>query len=130
MTDQSTSRRMAAVKQQNTTPELVVHQLLDSMRYEYRLHATDLPGCPDIVFRQSRKVIFVHGCFWHRHGCHRTSTPATRHAYWMEKFQRTVKRDKVSQRLLRQAGWKIAVIWECQIKNPTRLRNRIRTFLN
>ncbi len=119
---------MAAIKQRNTVPERMVRTALHRMGYRYRLHAGDLPGCPDIVFRSKQKVIFVHGCFWDRHNCRRSTTPILRREYWLQKFRRTVARDLSSRQRLRQLGWKSFVVWECQINSAT-LKNRLETIL-
>lgn len=128
MVNQATSLRMAAVKQRDTHPERIIRSVLHRMGYRYRLHARELPGCPDIVFRPKKKVIFVHGCFWHRHDCRRTTTPIVRRAYWTQKFERTVARDHFTQQKLQNLGWKLLVVWECQTKSFN-LETRLRRFL-
>ena len=123
---------MAAVKSKNTVPEMVVRRLVHAMGYRYRLHAKNLPGTPDLVFPSRRKVVNVHGCFWHMHTCGRCRIPSSRRAYWIAKMQRNTARDKRTQRALRKAGWRVLVIWECQTfpARLERLRTRIVAFLD
>lgn len=114
----------------NTHPEVVVRKLTYPLGYHYRLHRKDLPGCPDIVFPKRKKVIFINGCFWHRHTCKKgRSIPATRKKFWQQKFERTIERDKKNKRELKKLGWKVLVVWECQIKKPEKLINKISKFL-
>jgi DNA mismatch endonuclease (patch repair protein) len=109
---------MQAVKSKDTAPEMVVRHLLYSLGIRYRLHRRELPGCPDLVFFSKRKVIFIHGCFWHGHQCSRGArTPKTNVAYWTTKIERNRKRDTETERQLQNAGWSVLVIWECQIRN-------------
>lgn len=109
---------MRAVRSQNTTPELSVRSLLHQLGFRFRVHRSDLPGRPDIILPRYRTVIFVHGCFWHRHpGCVRASTPATRQDYWLPKFARTVARDQCNQLSLRDLGWNVVVVWECEVRS-------------
>lgn len=125
-------RAMAAVKGKDTTPELAVRRMVHAMGYRYRLHAKELPGKPDIVFRPRKKAIFVHGCFWHRHGaarCGKAVTPKTRRAYWQAKLDRNVARDAAAIRALRRAGWSVLVIWECELRRPERVARRLARFL-
>ena len=112
------SRNMSAIKSKNTKPEIAVRKLLHSMGYRFRLHRKDLPGSPDIVLPKYKTVIFVHGCFWHRHeNCKYASTPKTRQEFWEAKFRENINRDKLNQENLSSKGWKIIIIWECEIKN-------------
>lgn len=126
---------MRAVRSENTAPEVVVRKLAHGLGLRFRLHRRDLPGTPDLTFPGRRKVIFVHGCFWHRHphpDCRRgRSTPASRRAFWEAKFARNVARDRRAQRALRAAGWGVMVVWECQTKpaGRARLAARLRRFL-
>lgn len=111
------SRMMAGIKGRNTLPELVVRRALHAAGFRYRLHAADLPGRPDVVLPKYRAVILVHGCFWHRHpGCRFTTTPATRFEFWAEKFARNVDRDARNRQALQAAGWRIATLWECGVR--------------
>ena len=108
------SRIMAAVKSQDTTPELVARRIAHALGYRYRLHVRALPGCPDMVLPRLRKIINVHGCFWHMHACGRCRIPASRRRYWEEKLRRNRERDRRTLRALRRANWRVLVVWECQ----------------
>ena len=111
------SRNMSAIKSKNTKPEITLRKLLHSMGYRFRLHRKDLPGSPDIVLPKYKTVIFVHGCFWHRHeNCKYASTPKTRKEFWEKKFRENINRDNLNQANLSLKGWKIIIIWECQLK--------------
>ena len=124
------SAMMAAVRSKNTSPELAVRKLIHSMGYRYRLHGSGLPGKPDLVFAGKRKVIFVHGCFWHRHrGCAKASTPKTRVDFWQTKFDRNVARDKKTVRSLKRLGWQVSTIWQCELKDAARVARRLNEFL-
>lgn len=123
-------RIMSAVRGRDTKPEMVVRRLLFSMDYRYRLHRKDLPGRPDVVFARRRKAIFVHGCFWHRHGgCRKTTSPKKRAEFWTEKFDRNVERDRRVEDQLAAMGWSSLVVWECETNAPERLASRLRSFL-
>lgn len=127
---ETTSRRMAAVRQRDTLPELTVRRLAHRLGYRFRVHQSDLPGKPDIVFSRLKTVIFVHGCFWHRHqDCKRASMPRTRKDYWTDKFAKTVSRDRDQRERLRAAGWKVYVIWECETIDRNRLRQTLESTL-
>ena len=109
-----------------------VRRLVHGLGYRYRLHASDLPGRPDLVFRPRRKVIFVHGCFWHRHeGCSRNRTPKSpdRREFWRNKLDGNARRDRVNQAALREMGWAVLVIWECETKDLDRLAEKVTEFL-
>jgi DNA mismatch endonuclease (patch repair protein) len=124
------SALMSRVKGKNTRPELIVRRLVHKLGYRYRLHRRDLPGSPDIVLPRGRKVIFVHGCFWHRHpGCPRASTPKTREAFWESKLSGNVKRDAAAQLALEAAGWKVLVVWECETRSVCQLKDMLISFL-
>jgi DNA mismatch endonuclease (patch repair protein) len=124
------SRIMRAVKATDTSPEMTVRRLVHAMGYRYRLHREGLPGKPDLVFPRLRKVIFVHGCFWHGHNCPRGARmPVRNKQYWEAKIARNVARDKRELRRLRSLGWKCLVIWECQIRDLQRMRSTILRFL-
>lgn len=115
------SRVMAAVRSRDTSPERVVRKLATALGLRYRLHSPKVPGRPDLVFPRLRKVVFVHGCFWHRHACPRgRSHPATRRKFWAAKFARNVERDREVRRRLHREGWQVLVVWECQLA-PRRL---------
>jgi DNA mismatch endonuclease (patch repair protein) len=118
------SSMMAAVRRQHTKPELNLRIALHRAGLRYRLHRRDLPGTPDVVFVRSRVAIFVQGCFWHRHsGCPRTTTPATRVEFWLDKFAKNVARDCRVQSSLKAAGWRVFVVWECQVKSVDAARD-------
>ena len=126
------SRNMSRIRSKNTTPELVVRRLIHGLGYWYRLHAPDLPGRPDLVFRRARKAIFVHGCFWHRHRCpNGLATPKTRPQFWRGKFQINMARDIAARRALRRDGWRVLVVWECETraKDRTVLTRKLVRFL-
>ena len=109
------SALMARVRQKDTEPELAVRRCLHRLGYRFRLHRSDLPGTPDIVLPKHEKVIFVHGCYWHRHpGCGRSTTPKTRTSFWENKFLTNVRRDVENMRKLRESGWEPIVVWECE----------------
>ena len=122
------SRNMSAIKSKNTKPEIAVRKLLHSMGYRFRLHRKDLPGSPDIVLPKYKTVIFVHGCFWHRHeNCKYATTPKTRKEFWEKKFRENINRDNLNQANLSLKGWKIIIIWECQLKGD--IKKLIRELL-
>jgi len=124
------SKTMRAVKSKNTSPEITVRRLLHAQGYRYRLHADELPGKPDIVFRPRKKAIFVHGCFWHGHDCRRGArVPNTNQDYWVAKIQRNVERDKVHRAALDSLGWSVLVIWECETKDLEALKKRLTEFM-
>ncbi len=129
---QDRSRIMAAVRSTDTTPELVVRKLAHSLGYRFRLHRKDLPGCPDLVFPSRRKVIFVHGCFWHQHTCKRGARiPSSGREYWGRKLARNSTRGRRVRRQLSMLGWSVMVVWECKTvaKRRERLARRIQRFL-
>jgi len=108
---------MARVKGRDTRPEKILRSLLFRHGFRFRLHRADLPGKPDIVLPRYKSVVFVHGCFWHRHaGCKRASMPASNRAYWERKFQRTVLRDAANTLALEQLGWRVIIVWECELR--------------
>lgn len=122
---------MSRIKGGNTSPEFVVRRRAHALGFRFRLHRRDLPGTPDLVFPKFRKVVFVHGCFWHRHvGCKMASTPKTRAAFWQTKFDANVKRDARKEAQLRTLGWDVLVIWECETRNPALLDIKLLMFLN
>ena len=129
------SWNMSRIRSKGMKPEMVVRRLIHSMGYRYRLHRKDLPGKPDLVFGPSRKVIFVHGCFWHQHedpSCKIARIPKTKLDYWMPKLRRNVERDHEHQAQLKEQGWHVLVLWECELKgaNVTVIRDRVRMFLD
>ena len=132
LTVRERSERMSRIRSKDTKPEMRVRRLVHGLGYRYRLHASDLPGRPDLVFRPRRKVIFVHGCFWHRHeGCSRNRIPKSpeRHEYWRDKLNGNVRRDQLCQATLGQMGWSVLVIWECETKDLRGLATRVKAFL-
>jgi DNA mismatch endonuclease (patch repair protein) len=127
LTPQRRSWLMSRVGGKNTTPEIVVRKAAHSLGLRFRLHRKDLPGTPDLVFPKWRIAIFVHGCFWHRHsGCRKAGIPKTRTSYWQEKLDSNVRRDKRNIGLLRERGWSVFTVWECETKNVDTLRTRLR----
>ena len=127
LTPEQRSKNMAAVKGKDTTPEIRVRRMLHKMGYRFRLHRKDLPGKPDIVLPRYRLCIFVHGCFWHQHpGCKRATIPDFNHEFWVKKFQETSKRDERAEKELREQGWHVCVIWECETKKEELLNRIIR----
>jgi len=121
---------MGRVKSKDTKPEMKLRKLVYSLGYRYRLHGKGLPGKPDLVFNGRRKIIFVHGCFWHRHrGCARCRMPKSRLRFWRPKLEQNRRRDIRNQRRLRSAGWQLLIVWECQLERPETLEGKIIRFL-
>nr|WP_192385785.1 very short patch repair endonuclease [Mesorhizobium silamurunense] len=117
LTSERRSWNMSRIKGRNTSPELLLRSLLHRAGFRFRLHAKQLPGRPDVVLPKYRTVIFVHGCFWHRHpGCRNATTPSTRWAFWQEKFDSNVSRDARNQEALESARWTVLTVWECELK--------------
>ena len=130
LTPAQRSERMSRVRATDTKPEMTVRRLVHGMGFRYRLHAGDLPGRPDLVFSARGKIIFVHGCFWHRHGtCKNTRWPKSRLDFWKPKLETNRARDLATQRVLRRLGWKVLVVWECQLKNLDKTAEKIKRFL-
>lgn len=124
-------RLMANIRSADTKPEMIVRRATHALGFRYRLHVRSLPGSPDLVFARQRRVIFVHGCFWHRHdGCRRTTFPKTRAEYWSEKFAANVARDAAQAIALRELGWSILTIWECETRDLSAVRQAISHFLS
>ena len=126
------SARMSLIKAKNTKPELIVRRMLHRMGFRFRLHRRDLPGSPDLVFPRRRKIVFVHGCFWHRHpdpACPLARLPKTRLDFWLPKLERNRARDLDKQAELRAMGWRIQVVWECELRDREQLENALREFL-
>jgi len=122
---------MSRIKSKDTRPEILIRSIVHRMGYRYALHRKDLPGHPDIVFTRHRKIIFVHGCFWHMHRCRYGKVrPATNTKFWESKRQGNVARDKRNLRKLRKAGWKVLVVWECQTRNIEKLSKKLFEFLH
>ncbi|WP_262532982.1 very short patch repair endonuclease [Agrobacterium tumefaciens] len=121
---------MSRVKSKDTTPEMAVRRLLHSMGYRYRLHGGKLPGKPDLVFAGRKKVVFIHGCFWHGHNCKRGArVPSTRQEYWLAKVSRNQERDSRNVSSLEQAGWDVLTVWECELKDRVALAGKLTQFL-
>lgn len=122
---------MAAVHSEDTGPEKVVRGIVHRLGYRYRLHVKTLPGRPDLVFPARRKVIFVHGCFWHRHRkCRYATSPKSRRKFWEAKFAANVARDRRNERQLKRMGWAVLTVWQCQLKKKERLTGRLDEFLS
>ena len=130
LTPEQRSRCMSAIRGKNTKPEMIVRSVTHCMGYRFRLHRKDLPGKPDLVFPRRRKAIFVHGCFWHQHpSCRFATRPATRAEFWANKLDGNVARDEKQIRALRELGWTVGVVWECEIRDLQHLERRLRRFL-
>ena len=131
LTPKERSERMGRVRAKDTKPEMLVRRLVHSLGYRYRLHNRSLPGQPDLVFAKKRKVIFVHGCFWHRHDetCPLTRMPKSRLDFWEPKFEGNKLRDTVNQAKLLEMGWNFLIVWECQLRDLDDLANRVQSFL-
>ncbi|WP_295840161.1 DNA mismatch endonuclease Vsr [uncultured Xanthomonas sp.] len=124
------SSLMSRIRGKDTKPELKVRQLAYALGFRFRLHRRDLPGSPDLVFASRRKVIFVHGCYWHRHpGCRYAYSPKSNVEFWQSKFAANVARDRLAAKALEEAGWQVLVVWECETRNVDALRIRLADFL-
>lgn len=125
------SEIMARVKGRDTKPELLVRSIVHSLGYRFRIYRRDLPGNPDITLPKHRKIIFVHGCFWHGHKrCTRAARPTTNIAFWRKKLDLNIERDKRNIRQLRKDGWRVFVVWQCQTRKPETLKRTLYKFLN
>ena len=136
MADNVTPKRrseiMSSVRAINTRPEMTVRRLVHSMGYRYRLHRADLPGKPDLVFARQKKVIFVHGCFWHQHAdpaCKAARLPKSNQDYWLPKLRSNAERDNRQKILLEEMGWNVLIVWECQVKQARWLEEVLQGFL-
>ncbi|MDW4499157.1 DNA mismatch endonuclease Vsr [Sulfitobacter sp. D35] len=132
LTPEQRSERMRRVRNRDTKPELLVRHLVHGMGYRYRLHRRDLPGSPDLVFISRRKVIFVHGCFWHRHAdpdCKLARLPKSKLDFWESKLETNRERDERNVARLKELGWDVLIIWECQTINRDKLKALIEEFL-
>ena len=122
---------MAAIKGKNTKPEMAVRLLLDTLRVKYELHRSDLAGKPDIVLARRKRIIFVHGCFWHVHNCrYGRVKPSTNSSFWSDKRNKNRQRDARNKYALRKDGWKVLTVWECWIKNSDKVRRKLSEFLS
>lgn len=131
LTVEQRSRCMAAIRAKDTKPEMIVRRLMHALGFRYRLHVRSLPGCPDLVFRSRGKVIFVHGCFWHRHTCKLgTPVPRTRPEFWKAKLEGNQARDIRHARALDELGWTAMTIWECEVADAETLARRIIEFMD
>jgi DNA mismatch endonuclease (patch repair protein) len=120
------SKMMSGIRSKNTGPEMIVRKYLHAHGFRYRLHTRKLPGSPDLVLPKHRAVIFVHGCFWHRHaGCQYSTTPASNAERWKLKFDSNIERDARNERLLRATGWRVIVVWECDLRRSPEERLRL-----
>lgn len=129
LTPRERSALMRRIRGMDTKPELFVRRALHSLSYRFRTHVRELPGSPDLVFTRRHAVVFVHGCFWHRHGCRKTYVPKSRREFWQTKFASNVERDGRYQKLLAKAGWRVFVVWECEIESDETTIDRIVSFL-
>ena len=130
LTPQHRSWNMSRINSANTKPEMIVRSLLHRMGYRFRLHLKDLPGKPDIVLPKFKAIIFVHGCFWHRHiNCKYAYTPKSRQEFWEAKFKSNTKRDKIVRRQLEEKGWKLLIIWECELSDVESVKNKLKNYL-
>jgi DNA mismatch endonuclease (patch repair protein) len=131
LTKEQRSFNMSRIRSGNTRPEMVVRSIVHALGYRFRLHKKELAGKPDLVLLRHRKIINVHGCFFHMHDCkYGRVVPATNEMYWKTKRVSNAERDRRNLRILKRAGWRVMVVWECETKNPTRLVKRIERFLN
>jgi DNA mismatch endonuclease, patch repair protein len=130
LTPQRRSWLMSRVKGKDTTPERAVRSMLHALGYRFRLHRKDLPGKPDIVFGPRKKIVFIHGCFWHGHRCPKGRLPKSNGAFWRNKIETNRARDKRHVRRLRALGWQVLTIWQCRLKDPLAVRRRIVDFLD
>ena len=125
------SRMMRAVRHKHTAPEIAVRRTAHALGFRFRLHRSDLPGTPDLVFPRLRRAIMVHGCFWHRHpGCSAATTPKANSAYWIAKFDDNVQRDAAAEDGLRTQGWEVLVVWECHTRSLEALEKTLAEFLS
>ena len=130
LTRSERSERMGRILSKDTAPEMVVRRVVFSLGYRYRLHVTRLPGRPDLVFSSRQRVIFVNGCFWHRHkGCRLARLPKSHLEFWLPKLEANRLRDRRNLAALRARGWRVLVLWECQLSNVARLSQRMKRFL-
>lgn len=121
---------MSQIKGKDTKPEMIVRSLIHRLGFRFRLHQKNLPGKPDIVLARHKKIIFVHGCFWHMHNCKKgKSTPQSNVVFWRKKRTGNMKRDKRNIDILKSLGWEVLILWECQIKKPEVLFRKLHSFL-
>ena len=131
LTPRERSERMSLVRGKDTSTEMVVRRIVHGLGFRYRLHARDLPGKPDMVFRSRRKIIFVHGCFWHRHAkCALARIPKSRHDFWIPKLEGNRLRDIKNRKKLRTGGWDVMTIWECELRDHATMTRKVLDFLS
>jgi DNA mismatch endonuclease (patch repair protein) len=131
---QTRSKIMASVGQKDTGAELLLRRALHKIGLRYRLHDRSLPGSPDVIFSRFHAVVFVHGCYWHSHGCYRSTVPKSRHEFWAEKFEANRSRDERNVRLLHDSGWRVLTVWECALRGknalpPHKVAGEVRAWL-
>lgn len=125
------SLNMSRIKSRDTIPELRVRSILHRLGFRFRLHQKRLPGKPDVVLKRHKIVVFVHGCFWHQHkGCKRCTRPRSNESYWQPKLEGNIRRDKDHLKQLRDLGWRVLVVWECETKDDTRLTKKLQLEMN
>ena len=130
LTKTERSLLMSRVRSTDSKPELIVRRMVHRMGYRYRLHSRTLPGSPDLVFAGRRKIVFVHGCFWHGHTCRAgRNKPASNQQYWNAKLERNMRRDRIASARLRRQGWSVLSVWECQTRKQEHLACRLMSFL-
>ena len=129
LTPANRSQLMSRVRNSGTSLELIVRKLLTRLGYRYRTNCRDLPGSPDIVFTRRKMAIFIHGCFWHGHGCRLSRQPKTRTAFWSKKIANNVARDQQVQTALQSMGWKVCILWQCELRALGEVSVRLQTFL-
>ena len=121
---------MSRVSGKNTKPEIAVRSLLHNLGFRFRLHRKDLPGKPDITLPKYKKVIFVHGCFWHGHeDCPRSKRPSTNEEFWREKLDKNIERDKATVNALKELGWEVLTVWTCEVNDTNKLKTKLLSFL-
>ena len=133
LTPEERSINMSRIQSKDTAPEMIVRKLIFSKGYRYRLHRKDLPGKPDIVMPSKKKIVFVHGCFWHQHSdpqCKIARMPKTRTEYWIPKLKRNTERDIDHKKLLHSQGWRVLVVWECETYDFEKLSSKLDRFLS
>ena len=131
LTSSERSALMSRIRGVDTKPEMFVRRTLHAMGYRFRTHVRELPGCPDLVLPKHRLVVFVHGCFWHQHGgCRYAYKPKSRIEFWTDKFARNVARDRRNEEALRDLGWRILVIWECETKDEEHVKQSLAKYIH
>ncbi len=131
LTPEERSQNMSKIRSGNTKPEKKVRSVLHKLGYRFRLHRKNLPGSPDIVLPKYHSVIFVHGCYWHRHeGCVNATMPKTNTKFWLDKFKQNVKRDLLVKESLNDLGWKVVTVWECEVADQAALEERLTNELS